>query len=67
MHGTILDVFVKPGDSVTAGNRLAVLEAMNMQHDIRAQIDGSVQEVCVQAGQQVAAGDLIIEIESTNE
>ena len=64
MHGAVLEVFVKPGDQVEIGTRLAVLEAMKMQHDILAEIDGTVQEVLAAAGNQVAADDLLVEIEA---
>jgi geranyl-CoA carboxylase alpha subunit len=64
MHGALLEVFVEPGDQVEVGTRLAVLEAMKMQHDILAEIDGTVQEVLAAAGNQVAADDLLIEIEA---
>ncbi len=64
MHGNLLEVFVKPGDEVQIGSRLAVLEAMKMQHDILAEIDGTVQEVAAVADTQVAADDLLVEIEA---
>jgi geranyl-CoA carboxylase alpha subunit len=64
MHGSLLEVFVAAGDKVAAGTRLAVLEAMKMQHDILAEIDGTVQQVLAAAGNQVAADDLLIEIEA---
>ncbi|MFC3228971.1 acetyl/propionyl/methylcrotonyl-CoA carboxylase subunit alpha [Marinibaculum pumilum] len=64
MHGALIEVLVKPGDQVSAGTRLAVLEAMKMQHEILAQIDGTVQEVLAAAGAQVAADELLIEIEA---
>ncbi|MEQ9143024.1 MAG: acetyl-CoA carboxylase biotin carboxylase subunit [Parvibaculaceae bacterium] len=62
MHGQILEVAVRAGDRVTKGQRLAVLEAMKMQHEILAETDGTVQEVHVEAGQQVPADDVMIEI-----
>ncbi|USG60738.1 acetyl-CoA carboxylase biotin carboxylase subunit [Sneathiella marina] len=64
MHGTLLEVFVQAGDDVNAGDRLAVLEAMKMQHDILADIDGVVSEVAALASQQVAIDDFLIEIEA---
>jgi len=67
MHGALLEVFVKPGDTVETGSRLAVLEAMKMQHDILAEIDGTVQDVLASAGSQVAADDLLIEIEAASD
>ncbi len=63
MHGTLLDVLVAPGDDVKAGTRLAVLEAMKMQHDIVAAVDGTVTAVHARKDAQAAAGELLLEIE----
>jgi geranyl-CoA carboxylase alpha subunit len=63
MHGTLLEIIVKSGDKVKSGDRLAVLEAMKMQHDIVAEVDGTVSAVHGNAGTQVAADTLLIEIE----
>jgi geranyl-CoA carboxylase alpha subunit len=65
MHGTLLEVLVNPGDTVNSGDRLAVLEAMKMQHDILSEVDGKVMEVHGVAGNQTAADTLLIEIEET--
>ena len=62
MHGLLLDVLVKPGDEVTKGQTLAVLEAMKMHYEIQAEIDGTITEVTAVAGKQVAADDVLIEI-----
>ena len=62
MHGLLLEVLVKPGDEVTKGQTLAVLEAMKMHYEIQAEIDGTVSEVTAVAGKQVAADDVLIEI-----
>ncbi|MAZ01940.1 MAG: 3-methylcrotonyl-CoA carboxylase [Sneathiella sp.] len=64
MHGTLLQVFVKAGDTVEVGTRLAVLEAMKMQHDILAEVAGVVEEVAALAANQVSVGDLLFEIET---
>jgi biotin carboxyl carrier protein len=48
---------------VAKGQRLAVLEAMKMQHSITAPVDGTVATVAATSGQQVAAGDILIVIE----
>ena len=64
MHGTLLEVFVKPGDTVEVGTRLAVLEAMKMQHDILAEVTGIVEEVVAVAATQVSVGDLLFEIKT---
>ena len=62
MHGRVIDVYVAAGDDVSIGDRLATVEAMKMQHEILAQIDGTVQDVLVIKEQQVAADDLMISI-----
>jgi len=62
MHGHILEVRVSPGMRVARGDRLAVLEAMKMQHPITADVDGEVTAIHCAAGRQVPAGELLIEI-----
>ncbi|HVS64294.1 MAG TPA: biotin carboxylase N-terminal domain-containing protein [Thermoanaerobaculia bacterium] len=63
MHGTVVEVYVAPGDEVSIGMRIATVEAMKMQHELLAEVDGVVAEIAVEDGQQVAAGDLIAVIE----
>ena len=63
MHGLLLEVRVTSGDTVAAGQTLAVLEAMKMHYEIVAEVSGEVKEVLSEAGKQVAADDLLIEIE----
>jgi geranyl-CoA carboxylase alpha subunit len=65
MHGTLLELLVQAGDTVKPGDRLAVLEAMKMQHDILAETVGTVTAVHATAGNQTAADTLLIEIEET--
>ena len=67
MHGLLLEVLVKPGDQVTKGQTLAVLEAMKMHYEIQAEIDGTVSEVTAVAGKQVAADDVLIEINESED
>ena len=62
MHGLLLEVLVKSGDEVVKGQTLAILEAMKMHYEIKAEIDGIVEEVSAVAGKQVAADDVLIEI-----
>jgi geranyl-CoA carboxylase alpha subunit len=64
MHGMLLELNVSVGDNVRRGERLAVLEAMKMQHEITASIDGRVVAVSAKAGTQVAADDILLEIEA---
>jgi geranyl-CoA carboxylase alpha subunit len=63
MHGLLLEVRVACGDAVAAGQTLAVLEAMKMHYEIVADAAGIVNEVMAVAGKQVAADDLLIQIE----
>ncbi|MFY9247069.1 MAG: biotin/lipoyl-containing protein, partial [Roseicyclus sp.] len=60
MPGLVKAVFVAPGDAVATGDRLAVLEAMKMEHALVAGRDGIVAEVLVNTGAQVEAGAALI-------
>jgi 3-methylcrotonyl-CoA carboxylase alpha subunit len=64
MPGLVRAVFVAVGERVTAGARLAVLEAMKMEHALVAGRDGVVAEVLVDQGAQVAAGDPIVRLDT---
>ncbi|MBV8462259.1 MAG: hypothetical protein JO368_03125 [Acidimicrobiales bacterium] len=59
MHGGVVRVLVAPGDRVTAGDVLVVLEAMKMEHAVHAPVSGRVAEVDVAVGDQVEAGRLL--------
>ena len=63
MPGVVKALFVKPGDAVKKGDRLAVLEAMKMEHALLAGMDGVVSEVPCSEGAQVNAGDVLILME----
>jgi geranyl-CoA carboxylase alpha subunit len=63
MHGLLLSVDVSVGDRVEQGQRLAILEAMKMQHEIKAAVAGVVGEIAAAPGQQLGAGDLMLQIE----
>ena len=65
MPGTVLDIRVSVGDHVTAGATLVVLEAMKMEHHIRAPGDGVVTELFVTVGQQVGNGASLATIEAS--
>ncbi len=63
MPGVVKALFVKPGDAVKKGDRLAVLEAMKMEHALLAGMDSVVSEVPCSEGAQVNAGDVLILME----
>ncbi|MDP1749991.1 MAG: biotin/lipoyl-containing protein, partial [Reyranella sp.] len=54
MDGRIVAIKVAPGDTVARGQTLVVLEAMKIQHQLKAVLDAKVESVSVQEGQQVA-------------
>ena len=62
-----LDAFVEAGAEVAAGARLAILEAMKMEHTLSAPRDGVVAEVLVAAGAQVEAGAALVRMEEAAE
>lgn len=62
MDGGMVDVMVKIGDMVEVGQTLAVLEAMKMEHPLKAGVAGTITEVLVQAGDQVKGRQKLIQI-----
>jgi 3-methylcrotonyl-CoA carboxylase alpha subunit len=56
MHGKVVAVFVAAGDRVERGQRLAVVEAMKMEHVLTAPAGGEIAEVTAEAGAQVVEG-----------
>lgn len=63
MPGKILEVMVKTGDSVKAGDTLVVLEAMKMQNAILASTKGIIKKVLIREGDTTSKSDLLIELE----
>ncbi len=63
MPGLVKAVFAEAGQSVNEGDRLAILEAMKMEHALLAARDGIVAEVLAQAGSQVEAGAALVRLE----
>lgn len=66
MPGSVLKIHVGKDDLVTEGQCLAIVEAMKMETGLHATIDGRVKRVCVTEGQQVDAGELLIELEEVS-
>lgn len=62
MPGTITAVLAGPGDEVSKGQTVLILEAMKMENDIVAPKDGSVGRLFVEAGQAVQGGELLFEM-----
>jgi len=62
MPGQILKVLVKNGDSVDEGQALFVVEAMKMEHTLKAPYAGSVSDLNFKAGESVSGSDVILKI-----
>ncbi len=63
MPGTVLSVHVAPGDPVTEGATLGIMEAMKMELTMKAPFDGTVSTVTAETGQQVDLGATLFVVE----
>jgi len=63
MHGRVTQVLVAPGHAVEAGELLVVIEAMKMEHQLRAPHSGVVAALHARAGDQVAARQRLVEMQ----
>jgi 3-methylcrotonyl-CoA carboxylase alpha subunit len=63
MHGKVLGLLVEKGSRVVRGERVAVIEAMKMEHTLVAPLDGTVAEITVAIDEQVPEGAKIMLIE----
>jgi geranyl-CoA carboxylase alpha subunit len=64
MHGRVTQVLVEPGESIQAGALLLVMEAMKMEHQIHAPFGGTVALIHTRPGDQVAARQVLIEVQT---
>lgn len=62
LPGTILKVLVEEGDSIEAGDVIAVVEAMKMETEIKSPVGGTVQSVEIEAGNHVQTGQVLVSI-----
>ncbi len=62
MDGAIIDVLVKPGDKVKAGQTVIVMEAMKMEHSLKAQVTGTVAVLNTRVGDQVKTRQCLLEL-----
>ncbi|MEW8959924.1 MAG: acetyl-CoA carboxylase biotin carboxyl carrier protein subunit, partial [Moorella sp. (in: firmicutes)] len=62
LPGTVVDVWVKPGQKVSQGQVLLIIEAMKMENEIQAPFDGVVHEIMVQAGSSVTGGQPLVRL-----
>jgi acetyl-CoA/propionyl-CoA carboxylase biotin carboxyl carrier protein len=66
MPGTVTLVEVADGQTVTAGDRLVVVEAMKMEHVLTAPVDGVVRDLRAKAGATVAKDAVLLTVETTD-
>lgn len=62
MPGTVFKVLTQPGDKVTEGQPVLILEAMKMEMEVPAPVDGTIAAVNVAVGQQVSSGQVLASI-----
>ena len=67
LPGTVIEVFVKAGEKVEAGQVVVVIEAMKMKNGIRSVYSGTIGEVLVSAGQSVAHKQALIKFADLGE
>ena len=63
LPGTVLDVMVREGDTVTAGQHIILLEAMKMENNIEAPKAGKITNIRVKQRDAVMEGDVLLTIE----
>lgn len=64
LPGTVVEVFIKPGEEIEAGQVVLIIEAMKMKNSIRSVRSGTVKGVLVSAGQTVAHKQPLVEFET---
>jgi 3-methylcrotonyl-CoA carboxylase alpha subunit len=67
MHGKLVQIFVQLGDRVHKGARLAIIEAMKMEHTLVAPIAGTIIELSGQAGAQVAKSAIVMVVSAADD
>ena len=64
MPGKIIQIFAKEGDIVMANKPLLIMEAMKMENEMRAPADVKIKQICVEQGDSVESGAVLIKFES---
>lgn len=62
MDGAVIDVLIEPGARIQQGDTLVVLEAMKMEHPVKAGRDGIAGQLLVSKGDQVRRNQLLMEV-----
>lgn len=61
--GTVLEIYIKPGQEVKKGEVLMILDAMKMKNKLKCNMDGMVKSIAVNKGDKVSKGTVLLELE----
>jgi biotin carboxyl carrier protein len=61
--GTVLDILVEPGQDVSKGDILIILDAMKMLNKLKCSMNGTVKSIAVKKGDKVSKGTVLLELE----
>jgi len=61
--GTVVEIFVSPGQNVKQGDLLLILDAMKMKNRLKCPMDGKIKAIVASTGDRVSKGALLIELE----
>ena len=61
--GTVLEIFIKQGQSVSKGEDLMILDAMKMKNRLNCSMNGKVKSIAVKKGDKVSKGTVLLELE----
>ncbi len=61
--GVVREILVAPGESVSAGQEVAVIEVMKMQIPVESPVSGIVRAIAVRAGETVPKGAVLLTVE----
>lgn len=61
--GTVLEIFVRPGQKVKKGDLLLILDAMKMQNRLKCPVNGKIKSIVAKKGDRVPKGAMLIELE----
>jgi biotin carboxyl carrier protein len=61
--GTVLKILIIPGQNVTKGQDLMVIDAMKMQNKLKCNMDGKVKSIAVKKGDRVSKGTVLLELD----
>ena len=64
MPGKVVDLKVKKGSKVKSGETLVILEAMKMEHSIKASEDGVISDIFIKENDQVENGAVLMVVDS---